>query len=130
MNVGNTFNQSFSVTAEIYSGFIRLFKDENPLHTNEMFAKEKGFASVVMHGNILNGFISFFIGECLPMKNVIIHTQEIKFNNPCYLGDQLLFEAMITDMVSAVSVVVFKFQFKNQDGLKIANGKIQIGIIK
>src|SRR5690349_15151584 len=86
------FQQTFLVSEKIYEGFIELFGDKNPLHTNEAFAVEKGFKGRVMHGNILNGFLSYFIGECLPVKNVIIHSQEIKFSNAVYVNDELFFE--------------------------------------
>ena len=79
---GDSFSKEFIIDNEIYIGFINLFKDRNPLHTDIAFAKEKGFNATVMHGNILGGFLSYFIGECLPEKNVIIHSQEIKYYNP------------------------------------------------
>ena len=66
--IGDTFNEEFHVSDEIYAGFIQLFKDKNPLHTDQEIAIKKGFKGMVMHGNILNGFLSYFIGECLPTK--------------------------------------------------------------
>ena len=89
MQKGDVFKTTFKVTEQVYNGFISLFHDKNPLHTNADFAIKKGFESRVMHGNILNGFVSYFIGECLPIKNVIIHTQEIKYVQPVYLNDEL-----------------------------------------
>ena len=82
-----------------------------------------------MHGNILNGFVSYFVGECLPIKDVIIQTQEIKFIKPVYLNDELLFEAEITDRFDSVNMVEIKFVFKKTENLKVASGKINIGII-
>jgi acyl dehydratase len=129
MDKGEVYKQRFTITEKVYSDFTRTFNDYNPLHTDESFAKEKGFTSVVMHGNILGGFISHFIGECLPLKNVIIHTQQIKYYNPAYLNQPLDFTATISDVVEAVKVVMFDFVFNDVNGLKIAKGKIQIGLI-
>lgn len=114
---------------EVYNGFLLIFNDNNPLHTNEDFAITKNYKSVVMHGNILNGFISYFIGECLPIKNVIIHTQSISYKNPCYLNDELLFKAIIENIYDSISTIEFKFTFTNTSNLVISKGKIQIGII-
>ena len=127
---GDTFDESFIVSDEIYNTFIQLFKDQNPLHTNDQFAKEKGFKKRVMHGNILNGFLSYFIGECLPSKNVIIHSQEIQFKNPVYLNDELKFNAVVTGVHDSVNAVEFKFEFKNTEAKTVAKGKIQIGVLK
>lgn len=126
---GEKFQHNFKISEEIYDGFISIFNDKNPLHTNPNFALEKGFREKVMHGNILNGFISFFIGECLPIKNVVIQTQDIKFFKPTYLNDELLFIAEIIEVFESVNMAEIKFMFKNQDELKVAAGKINIGIL-
>ena len=94
-NVDDSFELDFFIDESIYNGFIQLFKDENPLHTKSEFAQNNGFKDKVMHGNILNGFVSFFVGERLPTKNVIIHSQEICYKNPVYLGVLLILKPNI-----------------------------------
>jgi acyl dehydratase len=127
---GDTYQQEFTVSAEVYDGFVSVFKDRNPLHTQDAFAVDKGFRAKVMHGNILNGFLSYFVGECLPTKDVIIHSQEIQFKNPVYLGDALNFKAEVTGFYESVMAVEFKFDFRNVDSKVVAKGKIQIGLLK
>ena len=127
---GDLFIEIFVVTDKTYSGFIQLFKDENPLHTDEQFAKEKGFKGIVMHGNILNGFISYFIGECLPTKNVIIHSQEIQYKVPIYLNDKLKLEAEVKGIYESVNAVELKYNFTNSASKTVAKGKVQIGLLK
>lgn len=129
MQIGDVFTQEFRVTDEIYTGFINLFQDKNNMHTNENHARKKGFEGRVMHGNILNGFLSFFIGECLPVKDVIIHAQEIQFKNPVYLNDEVLLEAKIIGIYESVNAVEFKYSFRNEQGKIVAKGKFQIGLI-
>lgn len=125
---GDKYTIPFTVTPAVYKGFVDLFKDKNPLHTETDYARSAGFADRVMHGNILNGFLSYFIGECLPIKNVIIQSQQIEFKKPVYLNDKLELEAEAVDVHNSVNVVVFKFVFSNQSGQPVAKGKIQIGI--
>ncbi len=129
MKKGDQFSHQFLVTDKIYNGFIELFNDRNPLHTDAQFSSAKGFKSEVMHGNILGGFISYFIGEGLPIKNVIIHSQEIKYFKPVYRDTPLLFSAVIEEMHESMGVIEFKFIFEDQDRQKLAKGRIQIGII-
>ena len=128
--LGTIYNQEFIVSEETHQGFIALFKDENPLHTDTEFAISKGFKGKVMHGNILNGFLSYFIGECLPTNDVIIHSQEIQFKNAVYLNDILAFRAEIIGVYESVQAIEFKFDFKNAIGKTVAKGKIQIGLLK
>jgi 3-hydroxybutyryl-CoA dehydratase len=129
-NIGDVYEQSFMITSETYGHFIQLSKDRNPLHTNSEFAIEKGFKGIVMHGNILNAFLSYFIGECLPTKNVIIHSQEIQFKNPVYLNDELNFKAEIDGYYESVKSIEFKYSFRNSDSKIVAKGKIQIGLLQ
>ena len=129
-NIEDNFEERFIVSDETHSNFIHLFKDCNPLHTNDQFAIANGFKGKVMHGNILNGFISYFIGERLPTKDVIIHMQEIHFKNPVYLNDVLLFNSEVINVFESVKAVEFKFVFKNMESKIVAKGKIQIGLLK
>ena len=125
---GDKINLNFMVDETVYNGFINVFKDNNPLHTQTNYAISKGFKDRVMHGNILNGFLSYFVGECLPTKDVIIHSQQINFSKPVYMNDKLEFEAEVDEVYESVKVVKFKFFFKNQEGKSVAKGNIQIGL--
>ncbi|MDX2171909.1 MAG: MaoC/PaaZ C-terminal domain-containing protein [Bacteroidota bacterium] len=127
-NQGDKIQLKFVVDEAIYKGFINLFQDNNPLHTNFDYAVSRGFKECVMHGNILNGFLSYFIGECLPTKDVIIHSQQIDFSKPVYMHDVLEFEAEVDEVYESVKVVKFKFYFKNSESKKVAKGTIQIGL--
>ena len=128
-DINDKFENSFVVSKTTHQNFIQLSEDKNPLHVNEEFASSKGFKGIVMHGNILNAFLSYFIGECLPVKNVIIHSQEIQYKNPVYLDDELNFTASVSGVFESVKAVEFKYSFRNSESKVVAKGKIQIGII-
>lgn len=127
--LNDTFHQAFTVSGKVYEGFIEIFNDRNPLHIDDGFAQNKGFQKKVMQGNILNGFLSFFIGECLPTKNVIIHSQEIQYKLPVYQDDELDFEAVVTGIHESVNAVEFSFRFFNSGNRVVSKGKIQIGLL-
>lgn len=128
--LGEKFEEEFVVHEKTYQGFIDVFKDTNPLHTNYRFALDKGFEEMVMHGNILNGFISYFIGEKLPTKDVIIHSQEIQFKKAVYLNNELIFNAEIIGIYESVGAIEFKYNFRNTTDEIVAKGKFQIGLLK
>ena len=129
MNKGDAFRQSYHVSASVLEQFMVLFNDRNLLHTSDAYALRKGFPGRIMHGTILNGFLSHFIGECLPLKNVMIQQQEIKYHHPVFINDQLELIAEVLDYFDAVRVFEIKFRFLNQQNIKIASGKIQIGLL-
>jgi 3-hydroxybutyryl-CoA dehydratase len=128
-NKGDKFRQSYEVNPVIYQGFIDLFGDRNALHIDENYARDKGFKSKVIHGNILNGFISHFVGECLPIKNVIIYSQKISYFKPVYLYDILGLNVEVIDYHESVRTAELLFYFANPEEIKVAKGKILIGLL-
>ena len=126
---GGILSHHFLVTESVYYHFQECSRDKNPLHTDESFAQKKGFRERVMYGNILNAFLSYFIGECLPTKNVIIHSQDVNYKKPVYLNDQLELEARIDGIYESVEAVEFSFKFINQDNQIVAKGHFQIGLL-
>ena len=128
--IGNEFNLNFKISEDIYQGFINLFKDKNPIHTDSNFSSKYGYINKVMHGNILNGFISYFVGEKLPSKKVVIIYQDISFNNPFYLNDKLNFNAVVSELYESVNIVCIKYYFKDKSQTLIAKGEIKLKILK
>lgn len=126
----DVFREDFIVTKGVYENFIRAFGDNNPLHTDADFAGSFGFAGTVMHGNILNGFLSYFVGMCLPHKNVMIYSQQLDFKLPVYMDDVLTLEATVTGIYDSVNLVEFRIRFLKSTGVVAAKGKLQIGLLK
>lgn len=129
MKEGDVFEFEYCVSENIYNGFIALFEDKNPLHTDEKFAKEKNFSGKVMHGAIQAGFLSNFIGEKLPHKNVIVQTYKMSFAKPVYLNDKLKLKAVITGVFESVNCIIFKYTFTNAENIMVSKGEISIGLI-
>jgi len=126
---GDKFQHTFIVTEEIQLGFQNLFKDNNPLHLDTSYAKKKGYREKVVFGNILNGFISYFVNSCLPTNQVILFSQNIKYSNPAYLNEILFLFVEVADIFKSVKMFELKYRFENEDKLKVASGSVQIGLI-
>ncbi len=122
----------YRVTPDVYYSFQRCSNDFNPLHTDQQYANSKGFPTVVMYGNILNTFISHFVGMLLPVRDVIIHSQEINFHKPVYLNDEIQLEAKIDQVSESVNIIVYKLKFRrliNGEAELVAKGNVQIGLL-
>lgn len=129
MRRGDAFIHSFAVSHSVYSGFVATFNDRNPYHVDDEAARAKGFAGRIMHGNILCGFLSYFVGEQLPVKSVVIQAQEIQFHRPVYLNDVVTLHADVADFFESVMTAEIRFRFENQHGVKVAKGKLRVGIL-
>lgn len=124
---------TYKVTSDIYSSFQKCSNDYNPLHVDQLYAVSKGFSDCVMYGNILNAFISHFVGMLLPSKEVMIQSQDISFHKPVYLNNEIMLEATVDTVSEAVNIIVYKLKFRRLDEDKselVAKGHVQIGLFK
>lgn len=129
LKVGTKFYHKFEITKDIVDQFIQLSKDKNPLHVDKNYSISKGFKKEVVHGNIQNCFLSYFIGELFPIKDVIILSQSIKFKNPTYINQNLLFESTIINFVDSVLVCEMKFEFKTES-IIVSTGNLMLKVLK
>ena len=127
--LGDELKAEYFVGQSVYEGFLNTFEDTNPMHINAIYAMKYGYNEIVMHGNILNGFISHFIGVNLPAKNLVIISQEIKFRNPVYLNDWIQIKSRVDDIHDALSLVSLKLFLTNHRGEKVANAMVEIKIL-
>ena len=129
MIVGDKFEEFFFVSNDTYEGFIKVFNDKNPMHTDKEFAISNGFKDVVMHGNILGGYVSYFVGECLPLKNVVIISQKLSFHYPFYKEEKVKLIAEVKEIVDSVNLIDFKLKFYNEVDKLVAKGNLQIKVL-
>ena len=123
---------TYRVSSDVYYSFQRCSNDYNPLHTDDVFSKSKGFEGRVMYGNILNAFVSHFVGMLLPSREVMIQSQNINYHKPVYLNDEILLDAGIDIVSEAVNIINYKLKFRRvTDGKSelVAKGHVQIGLL-
>ena len=118
-----------TVTADMLKQFCQLTGDVNPLHTNEEFAKEKGYVSNVAYGMLTASFLSTLAGVYLPGERSLIHSVESKFVKPVYVGDTLTVSGQVTECNEMFAVFTMKTVITNQNGEKVLRGKMQVGIL-
>lgn len=124
---------TYRVDQYVYYAFQQCSKDYNPLHTDKQFAESKGFPSCVMYGNILNAFVSHFVGMLLPTREIMIQSQEISFHKPVFLNDEILLKASVDTVSEAVGIILYKLKFYRTNAVKpqlVAKGSVQIGLLK
>lgn len=126
--LGQSWKHEWSISNEVYQQFLNLSNDLNPMHTNSNYAKSKGYKDKIVHGNILSCFISFFIGELLPIKNLVIIGQNIKFENAMYIDDSIKLKVIVSKISESVNFIQFEFQF-TKNGFSVASGNINVKIL-
>lgn len=122
-------NHKYQITKQIYENFLQTFGDESPIHIDEEYAIQQGFRSIVMHGSILNGFISHFVGMILPGSTALLQSVNIQFKSPSFLEDFIDIEAKVIQKVESVQVLVLDMQIFNiTQNVLVATAKVQVGV--
>jgi 3-hydroxybutyryl-CoA dehydratase len=125
--LGTRFRKQYVIGEDVYRGFLDLFGDASPLHVDDQVARSCGFSAKLMHGAILNGFISDFVGMNFPGKRTLELGVEIQFVKPTYVNDVLELEATVKERLESRRVVVLQFRFQRETTM-VANGRVTIMI--
>lgn len=127
IEVGMVRQRDYAITAKVYEGFMSAFDDRSPVHVDETFARNKGFEGRVMHGGILNGFVSHFVGMFFPGADSLLLSTDLRFSKPSYANDILQLETRVTHKLESEKVIVLDIKFTNLTrSWQAARGRVQV----
>ncbi len=125
--VGMSASRDYAITAGVYEHFLAAFQDYSPLHLDEEFARARGFSGKVMHGSLLNGFVSNFVGMYFPGKFSLLLSVDLRYANPSYLGDVITIDAVVSQKMDVQKVVVLDITLTNNTRHSLAaRGRVQV----
>lgn len=126
LNPEQAFYRTIEITEKLLLSFGELAGDYNPIHTDENYAKSKGYMGKVSYGNILGLLISSLVGESLKEYKVMLISQSINYKNPVYLGDTITLKGVIKENNEVFKVVKVKLYFTNKNGEICASGNCML----
>ena len=115
----------FSVTAAQMRQFAELSGDFNPLHTDDEFARRKGFAGAVVYGALMVAKVSQLIGMQLPGRDSVWASIALDFRQPLYVGQVAQVEGVVTQVSESTGMVVLKLTLR-ADGKLLAKGSAEV----
>ncbi len=117
------------VTFQMVEKFRQITGDVNPLHTDEEFARNKGYKDCVAYGMLTASFLSTLAGVYIPGEKSLIHSVETKFVKPVFVGDVLTVRGTVKEKNETFSVITLKVVITNQEDEKVLRGSMQIGVL-
>jgi 3-hydroxybutyryl-CoA dehydratase len=128
MRVGNSLELSKNVTEEDVTNLIAISGDDNPLHTDEEFAKRTMFKGRIVHGIISAALVSAALTKLFGPGNLWL-SQKMKYTFPVRIGDTITAKLVITEIdkrnVCTVETVVV-----NQDGRRVLEGVAESKVMR
>jgi len=115
----------FSVTAPQMQQFAELSGDFNPLHTDDAFARAKGFDGVVVYGALIIAKVSQLIGMQLPGRDSVWASVSLEFRKPLHVGQLAQVEGVVTEVSASTGMVVLKLVVRAA-GKLLAKGTAEV----
>ncbi len=125
LSVGQTEQFEMIVTPEHLDAFSELSSDYSPLHTDESFAKKRGFQGRVAHGLYLGALVSRLIGNQLPGANGILQSLEMSFRRPLVPPQKVIVRGKITQISQSTGQISIDVELKDGEGQLIAGAKVK-----
>ncbi|RTY90308.1 MaoC family dehydratase [Flavobacterium sp. GSN2] len=109
--------------------FLEISGDNNPMHIDTEYAKSKGMLGRVVYGMLTSSFYSTLVGVYLPGKFALLHSIEVQFLKPVFIGDELVIIGEVSSVNEMFRRIEVKAYILNQNSEKISRAKIKIGLV-
>ncbi len=123
INVGDFYEESRYVDEESIVTYADVVGDHNPIHENDIYAKQTIFQKRIVHGMLLGGYISKILGTDFPGEGSIYLKQEITFLKPVYIGEYITIRVEALEKNISKNRVVLSTQCFNNKGIKCVDGR-------
>jgi 3-hydroxybutyryl-CoA dehydratase len=123
LTVGQTYETSFTITAELIEGFATVTDDYNPIHLDENYARQTIFEKRVAQGMLGAGLLSGVLGCQFPGIGTIYLSQTLKFLKTMFIGDKITLRLEVLEIINAKNRVRLETAFTNQKGEAVITGE-------
>lgn len=121
--VGDAAQITRRITAETVREFVDATGDDNPLHSDDVFAAATRFGEVIAPGMLTGGLLSAVIGTRLPGPGVIYVSQDFRFQKPVYIGNTITARVEVVEIVPERNRLRLRTVCLNQDGELVLEGE-------
>jgi acyl dehydratase len=115
----------FTISAQHMQQFAELSGDFNPLHTDGVFARSKGFDGAVVYGALMVAKVSQLIGMQLPGRNSVWASVALDFRKPLYVDQPAQAEGIVEEVSDSTGMVILKLTVRAA-GKVLAKGRAEV----
>ncbi|MGL4106767.1 MaoC family dehydratase [Clostridium sp. LP20] len=119
------------ITKEKMEQFRKITGDNNPMHTDEDFATNRGFDNVLVYGMLTASFFSTLVGMYLPGKYCLFQSVDnIYFHRPVYIGDNLTVQGTVIEIDDRFFRIGIKGEIFNSQRKKVCTGILYLKVME
>eukprot|EP00002_Diphylleia_rotans_P038438 TRINITY_DN8743_c0_g5_i1.p1 TRINITY_DN8743_c0_g5~~TRINITY_DN8743_c0_g5_i1.p1 ORF type:complete len:173 (-),score=42.62 TRINITY_DN8743_c0_g5_i1:162-680(-) len=126
LTVGESAETSKVIAEKDIADFVSISLDDNPIHTDDAYAKETPFKGRIAHGMIAGGLLGGVLGTKLPGPGSIFLKNTLEFSHPLRIGDTIRACVQVKQvLIKKQGKVVYVFDTKcfNQNGTELVKGE-------
>lgn len=127
--IGLSVSFTSHITNEKMQQFFNICGDDNPLHMEDSYARQKGFDSRVVYGMLTSAMYSTLVGVYLPGEKCILKSVKILFQNPVYVNDILTVSGIVKEKDERFQQAVIKAKIINQNKRTVSKAEILVGFL-
>jgi len=109
-----------SVSEEQLDNYIEITGDRNPLHVSNEYSIENGFPGRLVHGSLIEGFMSTLIGVHLPGDNSLLLSLDAKFKKPILIDEEFVVKGTISEISEPTGTVKIKMDVYKKNDSKVS----------
>lgn len=121
--VGKSGSVRRTITETDIALFAGITGDQNPVHTDEIAARESRFGRRIAHGMLAAGLISAVVGMHMPGPGTIYIKQGLNFRKPIYINDTVTATVTISALREDKPIATLQTTVTNQDGDVCVDGE-------
>jgi acyl dehydratase len=125
---GDAVRWRHEVTPEEVDSFARLSGDVNPLHLDDGFGQQRGFRGRVVHGALVNSYISRILGTELPGPGCLWLSQSTRFTRPVYVADPIEVVVRVVHKSESLRTLVLETTVHNLRGETLLVGEAKVSV--
>ena len=127
IEVGQVYTFKTTITKDDVLQFAKLSGDNNPLHTNEAFARATKFKQNTVHGMLAGSLFSTLVGMHCPGERCLYLSQTLQFKAPIHYDDTVIVKGTVTHKVDSCKMVTLKTEILKDDKvLIVGEAKTQV----
>ena len=116
------------IAEEDVATFAQLSGDQNPLHTDDVYAEATQFKKKVVHGMFLGALVSRLVGMRLPGRHALLLRESLEFKKPVMIGDTVTVTGTLVQKSDATRLIEIKVSI-TVDETVVARGAVTVRLL-
>ncbi|WP_375724878.1 MaoC family dehydratase [Arcobacter sp. KX21116] len=98
IKIGMTASYSQTITQANIKAFVEVSGDKNPIHLDEVYAKNSRYKKIIAHGFMTASYFSALFGTKIPGEGCVYVSQSLNFKRAVYIGDTVTATVEVTNI--------------------------------